>query len=522
MVKIRLSTPSSTSERLAIAAILVLAAILRLTALGRDGLWTDECHGAVRASLPLSRLIPQLAAEHQAPLYYVVQKLFVSTADPSEWRTRLSSVLLGLLTVVVIWLVARMIVSVRAGLISAFLLAISPLHVHYCREARNYALLTLVTLVAMWAVVRLIRRPTVGAGLLAGVALLAILYTHDIGAVYAAGVLVAGLSLLVCLPQKRAALGALALAFGIAVLGYLPWLSAVLSRSSAISLEYDWFLPIWQRELPWQIGRSLAALSHGSMPPIRNHVRELYWTVWPALGLSALLLGLGLWRREKWPLPGGAIALGGALFTPLFGIFVYSLLISPVYIVGRVDSAALPFFLILIAAGVATLSSRIAVGTLIAFVGLALLPLQVDLTLDTRSQERNIARYLTSSLGDSDILVMACPYRSSQEYYLRFWKPRVEIRSFPTIRGLHPFWIDWNEYPGAALDLDARNVAQGADDALRRHGGERVWVMLETDPHNEVLLREFRSTMASGPRVGLQYMGLELACFLRLDGHAGK
>jgi len=187
-----------------------------------------------------------------------------------------------------------------------------------------------------------------------------------------------------------------------------------------------------------------------------------------------------------------------------------------------VDSAALPFFLILIAAGVATLSSRIAVGTLIAFVGLALLPLQVDLTLDTRSQERNIARYLTSSLGDSDILVMACPYRSSQEYYLRFWKPRVEIRSFPTIRGLHPFWIDWNEYPGAALDLDARNVAQGADDALRRHGGERVWVMLETDPHNEVLLREFRSTMASGPRVGLQYMGLELACFLRLDGHAGK
>ncbi|HUU04433.1 MAG TPA: glycosyltransferase family 39 protein [Patescibacteria group bacterium] len=513
MGKNRFSLSSLTAERLAIIMILMLAALLRFVALGRDGLWTDECHGAVRTVLPLSQLVPQLAAEHQAPLYYLVQKLFVSATIQSEWCMRFSSALLGILAVALLWATTRKIVSARAGLIAAFLLAVSPLHVHYSREARNYTLLTLATLIALWAIVHLARRPTMGTGIIAGMAMLAVLYTHDIGAVYAAGVLAAGLVLTVRAPQRRAAFAALAMALAVAAVGYLPWLSSVISRSAAISIEYNWLHPLWQHEFPWQIGRSLAALSHGAMPPIRNHVRDLYWTVWPALGLSVLLIGLGFRHRESWRLPEGATALVLASLTPLFGIFVYSLVISPVYIVGRVDSAALPFFLILIAAGVAALPCRIAVGTLIAFVGLALLPLQVDLRLDTRSQERNIAKYLAATLNDGDVLVMACSYRSSQEYYLRFWKPRAVIQSFPIIRDLHPFWIDWSLYPGTTLDLEARAVGKSARDTIMKHRGKCVWVMFELDPHNKALLLELARTMNPGPVIDLEYMGLKLTCF---------
>ena len=514
MGKNRLPISASTAERLALAMILVLAALLRLVALGRDGLWADECYGAVRTVLPLQQLAPQLAAEHQAPLYHLVQKLFVSATSLSEWRMRLPSALLGILAVAMIWVTARKIVSARAGLVAAFLLAVSPLHVHYSREARNYALLILATLAALWAVARLARRPTTGGGIMAGSAMLAVLYTHDIGGIYVAGILAAGLVLIIRAPQRRAALAALAVALAVAAVGYLPWLSSAVSRSAAIANEYDWLRPMWQHEFPWQIGRSLAALSHGSMPPIRNHVRELYWTVWPALGLSALLIGLGFRRRGSWQLPEGASALVLGSLTPLIGIFAYSLLVSPVYAVGRVDSAALPFFLILIAAGVAALPSRTAIaGTLIAFAGLALLPLQVDIRLDTRSQERNIAKYLAATMDDGDALVVACTQRSSQEYYLRFWKPRVEIRSFPAIRELHPFWIDWSSYSGAAIDLEARTVGKSAGEAIMKHGGKRVWVMFEPDPGNQALLLELARTMNPGPVVELGYMGLKLASF---------
>lgn len=496
-------------------AILLLAALLRLVALGRDGLWADECHGAIRTTLPVGSMVAQLAAERQAPLYYVVQKAFVAPTMLSEWRMRVSSALLGLGTVALLWVVGRRIVSARAGLVAAFLLAVSPLHVHYSREARNYALLSLAAVLALWAVVRLAERTTVGRGAVLGLALLLLLYTHDIGAVYVAGLGLACLALVSWKPSPRAALVALATALAVVVAGYLPWLSVALSRSGAIGTEYDWLLPFWQQELPWQIGRSLAALSHGSLAPVRNHVRDLYWTVWPALGLSALLGALGVTRRASWRLPRAAAPLALAAGVPLVAIFVYSLAVSPVYVVGRVDSAALPPLLILLAAGIAALPARAAAGALVAFAGLAILPLQVELTVDLRSQERSIARHLAGSLGDGDVLVVACNYRSAQEYYLRFEKPGTPILSFPRERERHHFWVDWSVYEGGTLDREARVVGNQAREALVRAGGRHVWVLLEPDPRNEAVARELAGVMRSGPLVDLGYMGLRLACFGR-------
>lgn len=183
------------AEVLLLAVVIGVAVYVRFDRLSLPSFWLDEILGqqltAAAASQPWWRWITGFDPEH-GPLYHLTQLLFPG---------RMGAALFGLLTVPVVWLVARRRFGAVAAAAAAILLAVSPLHVYYSREARPYALLMLSTALAIawWG-----RRSTFFL-------LLAMLYTSAVAAAVVASVfLVSGISALVKRDRMYAAIAAFA------------------------------------------------------------------------------------------------------------------------------------------------------------------------------------------------------------------------------------------------------------------------------------------------------------------------
>ncbi len=141
------------SRHLILAGILSLAAVLRLWGLGAESLWFDESYSVWVAqhsvgwhiSLSFQRIFP--------PLYYLMLHFWLPLGT-SEVAVRLLSVLCGLVSVLGVYALARELFDQRVAWLSAFLLAISPLHLWYSQEARMYIV---VAALGIWAAYFLLR-----------------------------------------------------------------------------------------------------------------------------------------------------------------------------------------------------------------------------------------------------------------------------------------------------------------------------------------------------------------------------
>ncbi len=159
--------PSASAESrmpawLPLAALVLLAAGLRLSTLGLQSFWYDEAftpvhvlHGSLGATL---RAI--VHTENTPPLWYVIEWLDARVLGTGEIALRLPSALAGIATVPVAWAIGGELGGRRAGLLTATLVAVNPLFVWYSQEARAYALFVLTAALAMLCFLRADREPT--------------------------------------------------------------------------------------------------------------------------------------------------------------------------------------------------------------------------------------------------------------------------------------------------------------------------------------------------------------------------
>jgi mannosyltransferase len=136
----------------AVAALTVLAAILRFTRIGHQGFWFDEGNTAQLVHFSPGQmlgLIPQ--SESTPPLYYCVAWVWARVFGYGEAGLRSLSALAGVVTVPVAYGAASKLVSRRVGLITAALTACNPFLIWYSQEARSYSLLVLLTAAALLA-----------------------------------------------------------------------------------------------------------------------------------------------------------------------------------------------------------------------------------------------------------------------------------------------------------------------------------------------------------------------------------
>ncbi|MGP0069902.1 MAG: glycosyltransferase family 39 protein [Isosphaeraceae bacterium] len=149
----------------AIAAIAAVAAGLRLFQLGRLSFWYDEVvtMRLARAGNPgaLIKRLFEIDAT-RAPLHPLLLEVWTRVFGPSEAAARGFSVLCGMVTILLIFGIARAAFDTPTGLWAAWLAALSPALIVYAREARMYAWLVLVTCLSWWLLLVLRRSPEKG------------------------------------------------------------------------------------------------------------------------------------------------------------------------------------------------------------------------------------------------------------------------------------------------------------------------------------------------------------------------
>ncbi len=147
--------------------ILGIGLILRLISLNQS-LWLDEAINIV-ASQKFSFLgiITQYAvADFHPPGWFAILWIWGRTFGYSEIAMRLPSVIFGVVTIYVTYLLGKKLISKNLGLLAALLIAINPLHIYYSQEARMYALATLAVAINIFLWVKILKDEKVSIWLL--------------------------------------------------------------------------------------------------------------------------------------------------------------------------------------------------------------------------------------------------------------------------------------------------------------------------------------------------------------------
>lgn len=345
-----------------LVAILLLAFGLRLYRLGAESLWYDETVSVHLAGKSVPALVAHTAGDIHPPGYYLLLNAWLRLAGSSEFAVAFPSLFLGMLLVALVYWLGAQVFGRKAGLLAAFLVAISPFNIWYSQEVRMYTLGALLGMGVLGAVLFLLIAPaSPGTRRLKLLAIYAVSGALGLWTLYYFAFLLLAINLMVVLwwfvAAKHRRVG-------------WAWLAHWVLAQLAVLLLFAPWIPVAWRQVtqppvpPWRgftgLGRLLAetwsALCLGQSVEPRQ--------VWPVLLLFGGLFGLGLFSTRLRPRLQGVLRAGqtppwflaGYLFIPVFLIYLASL-VTPLYHVRYVFTYSPPFYL-LVGAGIAWLWQR--------------------------------------------------------------------------------------------------------------------------------------------------------------------
>jgi mannosyltransferase len=471
----------------ALAGLVVLAAALRFSTLGRQSLWYDE------AFTPVHTLHPSLTAtlsavahtENSPPLWYLLEWAVSRVFGTGAIALRSLSALAGVASVVVGWGIGRELAGRRAAFATAALIAVNPLFVWYSQEARAYGLYTLMAALAVLCFLRALREPTPGRLTAFAVSGALALLTH-----YFAVFLLAPMCLWLVLEHRahrRVTLAAVA-AVGAVGVALLPLISAQGGRGT----QWIGRWPLGERleAIPqyYLTGESGAPLGHGV---------ELLIAL-PVLGG----LFFGLWRgltrlEERQALIVLVLSACGVLIPVALVIFGLDYLAPRNLVAAMIPLTAL---LALVIAAQRTGSVGVALAGVVA---LAFLAMSIDVNFSPRLQRgdwRGVAKVLRGTPANDRVITTVELGAAPLEYYL---PPLHNLARGGTVTvseidetGYAPLRASADSPPAPGFHLLSRDDVNGlivyrflstsprkvSEAALRRH--------VITEAHPEVLVSE--------------------------------
>lgn len=129
--------------------ILMLASFLRFYNLGRESLWYDETFSVEQAINGWSSSWERFDGRVYPWLFEGFLSIWIKFFGSSESAVRFPSSLLGVGSVLVLFLVGNKLYNLETGLWSSFLLGISIFHIDVSQEARGYSLMVFLTLTSV-------------------------------------------------------------------------------------------------------------------------------------------------------------------------------------------------------------------------------------------------------------------------------------------------------------------------------------------------------------------------------------
>lgn len=461
---------------------------MRFWDLDRRELWFDEAISVDIVARADTGDLMTFVDDNKPPLYSLLLRGWMELFGAHEFAVRSFSVVCGILAMLLAWLLARELLGAGGAVVAAWLFALSPLAVHYGREARNYSLLMAALTASCWLLERALREPRrVRWWVLYVIALAATIFTH-----YHAG-LVLGAHLIQVIsrrPVEWKRWGAAVVATGAA---FIPWLPVFFRQLSGVPKGMSWLEPFWLAYPPLlAIPRSLVAFTPGGEVPafvgMTTHaaLQPLVVAILVAVVLLALLPSTtkGLEpRRDR-----AVVVLGAAVLVPLSGIWIASFVMAPVYALGRTDTHVLPLFCVLLAAGLDRLSrpvARLVATAVLLLLGLLTIPVADK---DVRGSEREAFATLQRGLAAGDLVICAGYSGPTAAYYLEHRDPGsgVEVRHFPENLSGNPRSGEPDAFSDTFFLAESEDVAWQAERTLAR--GRRVLVLGTRSPAKEWLV----------------------------------
>ena len=419
---------SENGVLLALLAIMLLGAVLRLYGLGFQSLWGEELASwdfSTRETI--SQVIGGVRSDSDPPLYFLILRFAQWIFGDSEWALRLPSAIAGWLCIPAIYLLGKRLYSEREGLIAALFIAVLWAPIYYSQEARSYSMLILLSILTTyfwWSVMLGLRyRRELPAREAALYVICAVLcaYLHYFG--------------LLLVVLQGAALAALAygtlrnvmLLYIPVAVAYLPWLPSMVHQSRSGAHSGEPTLQVMPDYFQFLFGRSgLLSLAAWTL------LCFLFIRGWDDLRS----------RRKGRGIPPGVLLAAWAL-----GPFIVAYVASQPMLTDENLLVSLPAVYLLLARSVTrTFSGRaatifqatVAVG--LAAVGLAYLLFSMDYyTTPAKEQIREAALYVTGHEG-KDTLVVRCDTGDRLDFYLKTGETgerndveACEARDFPNI-----------------------------------------------------------------------------------------
>ena len=455
----------------ALVMVIAVGLAIRLFRLDFQSLWLDEVLTVQNSALPLSRIVFDPKVDRNfPPLHGMLVHAFMRLLGTSEIAVRLPSVLAGMISIPLIFGVARFWLGPAVGLLTAGLLSISPLHVWYSQEARPYALFIALALASVWFAQRLLRRPadySLQIGFVLSVS--ATLYCHLLALPFL--LFVALYILLSAQPTGRGRALLLLCAIGVLTAPQLyqfwsspPPVSANSSyRFNPVHLGYT----VWTFGTGYSLGPSLLEL-RGGMAALGRHLPILV----PLLTVLAALFVRGardLWRGDR-----GVFWSIAAWLTLPVGFAVLGAVVSAHPYNVRYVLLSLPPFLLVLATGAHGRGRqvvRLAGMSFLLLLSLAALWNYYVRPEYQREDNRGATAFLNANARRGELVIASAPYTvvALRHYGLR---GDLDLRPYPGVRGL-----------GQAAEM-----AAGLERLSR--GRDRLWVFLSrtfhSDPEGEI------------------------------------
>lgn len=388
-------------------AILISGAVLRIYDLGTESLWFDEVGSVDLAMRDVGSFFFKF---HNSPFYFLILKYWMSIWGVSESALRSLSVIFGISSVFLIYKVSELLFNKKVALFSAFLLSISPVHIFYSQEARNYSLLVFMTLLSMFIFIRLLREDKIKLYIYYVLANILLCYTllH--------GVLVlVGQNIFFFLKGKNKKRWIIAQV--VVLIFFLAWFIPVI----IVSLREPWI----KVSTSWIPKPNLGTLletfrtfSYGgeSYGGADFHIspKDLLLPKY-LFYIFAILSFLGLFyqvrpasnAKEFKPQPGAALLLSLWLFLSILIPYVFSRSFLSLYVI-RYVTFALPAFLIIIAVGLSKIErATIRSGIILAIIIMTAPALHTYYVKDLKIGWRQTCSFINENMKKDDVIIVS-------------------------------------------------------------------------------------------------------------------
>jgi hypothetical protein len=472
---------------------------------------------AVRQSTLAEVIETTYVTERTPPLYLVLLHCWTKVFGFSEFSMRVPSAICGLLTIPVMYILAKSLFGSNVAILSSLLLSISPFHIWYSQEARSFTMLVLLTLLSIVFFLRLFQGKTRPSRLdyllYVSVTCLA-MYTNYLAlfTIIAENIIVLRKWLKEkALPCRWFNAQLLIALFSIVPLslfltkqvftgyemGYSratdSGLSATTEQSSTgeplgvvdvtatsplskvdyivrlikerLSLSFANSLKLLLIHIPYSFG---SGLKYVNRLPYSWSSPFVYLLICPSVLLFVLLFFYGAWTTRNDHL----FSLVLLLLVPILGVFLIVLLdLRPIY--PRHTLQSLPLFYIFAARGLCCLPRpKIRSSLLAALIASMMIPLSIN-TFDKKVYKddwRYIAGYVLHDLTSEDFIIFHGEFPDSSFYYYVLLNPNYRMR--------------WETARPATITIRTRDGSfdhflNNEENAYDRMLGEskRVWVI---------------------------------------------